>query len=195
MYLKKDYLKVLCCTRFLFYDYERICPWNAVNLTKDSNSICLSFTLFGKKFLWRISICFICSFSVPESLQISVDFSSCHSTGAYFNCSTIFLHSIEISHIIMPFLFDNKSQHICLSFWDQLLFPRYCEEGQDTLLWYLHMEKMSKERFFIMTGKVANRSNDLTKSDNSSSKKYNYTLKQTSQGFYGALFKIRWNMF
>lgn len=61
MYLKEDYLKVLCCTRFLFYDYERKCPWNTVNLTQDSTSICLSFTLFGEKFLWRTSICLLCS--------------------------------------------------------------------------------------------------------------------------------------
>lgn len=77
--------------------YKRKCPWNTVYLTEDSTSICLSFTLFGEKFLWRTSICFLCSFSVLENLQISADFSWCHSTGAYFNCSTIFLHSIEMS--------------------------------------------------------------------------------------------------
>lgn len=41
---------------------------------------------------------------------------------------------------------------------------------------------MGEERFFSVTGKGTSRSNDLIKSDKSSSRKYTYTLRQTSQG-------------
>lgn len=112
MYLKEDNLKALCCTRFLFYDYERKCPWNTVNLAKDSTSICLSVTVFGEKFLWRTSICFLCSFSALENPQISADFSRYHSTSIYFNCSTIFLHRREMSllcNFVISFLILNHS--------------------------------------------------------------------------------------
>lgn len=42
-----------------------------------------------------------------------------------------------------------------------------------------------------MTGKCANRSNDLIKSDKSSSRKHNYTLKQTYQGRLWCSFQNR----
>lgn len=60
------------------------------------------------------------------------------------------------------------------------------------VLWYLHTEKMGKERLFSMTGKGTNRSNNLIKSDKSSSRKYTCTLKETSQVRLQCSFKMKY---
>lgn len=85
---------------------------------------------------------------------------------------------------MIPFLFDLKSQHIGLLFWYQLLFSCCYKEGQELMCYsdICTREIWVKRGFSVWLAKVQTHPMSWLNKTQVPSRKYNYTLRLTSQG-------------